>query len=602
MALPARAASLAAIVVLFARPLSAAPRAAAQVHRPSGRGWSNPQAFALAREGIDARSSGDAARCVLLDQESLSLEEHPWVRLHLATCLAATGRLVEALEAARIALAAGLRTEDPEVTAAAKRRVEELLPRIAHVRLQLPDDAERRIRVTFDGVPVRPHLLRTRVAIDPGDHVVVAEATRDGERAAFREAFTAKEGEDRIVEVVVRPSHLTDAERECAERAADYEAKIACFERATSRPNVRAGVEVSGYTDSLDVHVVSPQIHASVDSPTEGWNVGGSYLVDIVTAASPDIVSMASRRYREQRHAGSLTGGAKLGAVLPQLRANVSSEPDYLSMTGGATIAVELGDKLVTPRVGYALSRDRIGIRNTPFSQYERDLTTHEAEAGVTFVLSPSTVLVTGLTMQLERGEQSKLYRFVPMFAPKDLGKIAPGTSADDVNALRADVRAREVLPHSRDRYAVGARLNHRMAASTLRAEERLYADTWGVKATTTDARWLVDLDDRLRVGPHLRFHYQTAASFYRLAYPVVLDQDGQPIQLYSYRTGDRELSRMLTATAGGGARIELAPAAAKTKYALLVSGDVMWSRFFQSLFVTSRTAIYGTLGFEVEL
>ena len=45
------------------------------------------------------------------------------------------------------------------------------------------------------------------------------------------------------------------------------------------------------------------EIHAAVESPTAGWNVGGSYLVDVVTAASPDIVSEASPPVRDIRQA-----------------------------------------------------------------------------------------------------------------------------------------------------------------------------------------------------------------------------------------------------------------------------------------------------------
>ena len=68
------------------------------------------------------------------------------------------------------------------------------------------------------------------------------------------------------------------------------------------------------------------------------------------------------------------------------------------------------------------------------------------------------------------------------------------------------------------------------------------------------------------------------------------------------YRTGDRELSRMLSLTVGGGARYELSPAKATTKYAVIASTELMLSHYFQSLYVTDRTALYGTLGFEVDL
>ena len=373
-----------------------------------------------------------------------------------------------------------------------------------------------------------------------------------------------------------------------------------CIEEKSAKPNVRVGVDFSAYTDSTNVHVLTPAINGAIVSPTQGWNLGGSYLLDVVTAASPDLVSQASRRFREERHAASLNGGYKVGPVGLSANSNVSREPDYLSTTGGAAVSLDLNEKLITPRIGYNFSYDRIGMRDSPYANFERNLTTHEAEAGVTLVLSPTTLLVLGGTGQFERGENSKLYRFVPMFSEQNVGEIGPGESYSSVNALRLNVRPREVVPRRRDRYAVGARINHRLANGTIRVEQRLYADTWGIKASTTDARYLHDLGEHLRVWPHLRLHGQTGANFYELAY--VGDTSSGELQTFPYRTGDRELSRMFTVTLGGGARYELSAEKATTKWAVFTSGQVMLSKYIQSLYITSRTALYGTLGLEVEL
>lgn len=565
------------------------------------RSWSNPRALGLAKEAIEAKKNGDMQLCVQKDQASLALEDHPYVRLHLSGCLAATGRLIDSLKAAQEALAAGIRSGDADLKRSAEARVTELLPKIGHIKFKLPKDTSG-IKVTFDGVPVRPHLLKERIAVDPGDHVVVAEKLDKGDQLVFKDAFTLADGEEHVVEVLLKPSALPPGEKECLEAATSYEEKLACIERKSTKPNVRVGVEMAGYTDSTNVHVVTPAVNGAVVSPTGGWNVGASYLLDVVTAASPDIVSMASRRFREHRHAGTLSGGYKFSSVDLQGSGNVSREPDYLSMTGGLSASTELNDKLITPRIGYAYTYDRIGIRNTPFSQYERSLTTHEFEAGVTFVLSPTTLLVTGTTIRIERGEQSKLYRFVPVFEPDVAAQIQSGISVEDVNALRLNPRPRELLPQERDRFAIGARINHRFVPNaTLRVEERLYTDSWGIKASTTDARYLYDLGEHLRVWPHLRLHAQTGTSFYRLAYAALLDTDGQPLITYRYRTGDRELAPMFTLTVGGGARIGLTSEKASTQYAIIVAGEMMYSRFLKSLFVTSRTAVYGSVGFEAE-
>lgn len=565
----------------------------------STRTWTNPKARELAREGIEAKKAGDIQLCIQKDQASLALEEHPYVRLHLSTCLSSTGKIVDALKSAQLSLSAAVKADDEDLRPAAEARVRELLPKIAHVILKLPPEDDD-IKVRFDGIPVRKALFRQSIPVDPGDHLIEAQKIQKGEELKFKADVTLADGEEKTIEVVLEPNNLPEGTRECLEKAKTYEEKLACIEQKKTTPNVRIGIEISGYTDSTATHVFTPAINAAVVSPTGGWNVGGSYLLDVVTAASPDIVSMASGRFRESRHAGSLTGGYKFGDVSLQGSTNVSREPDYLSITGGLAASAEVMDKHVTPRLAYALTADTIGIRSTPFSQYKRNLTTHEIEAGVTMVVSPTTLLVTGLTARLESGEQSKLYRYVPLFDAATLPSIQPGASVEDVNAKRLDARPRELLPSSRNRFAIGARLNHRFTSSTIRVEERLYADTWKMFASTTDARWLYDLSPKLRVWPHARFHFQNGASFYQLAY--LGDVSSGQLQTFSYRTGDRELSRMFTLTFGGGARYELSGEKATTKWAVFTAGEIMLSKFTQSLYVTSRTAFYGTLGLEVEL
>lgn len=585
---------LAPSVALAAPPRGAAPAA-------DSRGWSNPRALELAKEAIEAKKAGNTQLCVEKDQASLALEDHPYVKLHLASCLTGTGKLVDALTKAKDALGAGIRGGDEDLQRSAQARVTELLPRIAHLKLLLPKESSG-VKVTFDGIPVRQALFKQRIAVDPGDHVIDAERIEKGDRQLFKERLTLAEGEEKTVEIVLKPTNATQSEVDCLQSATSYEEKLACVERKSSKPNVHVGLEGSAYTDSTNVHVFSPAVNASVVSPTAGWNVGASYLIDFVTAASPDIVSMASRSYKEARHAVAANGGYKVGPVGLNLNGNVSSEPDYLSQTLGGSTSLELDDKLITPRIGYNFSRDRIGIRNTPFKQFERNLTTHELEGGVTFVMSPTTLLVTGVTVQIERGEESKLYRYVPMFTPSDAAKVSPGEPIDNVNAARLSVRARELLPGSRDRFSIGARVNHRMGSGTIRIEERVYTDSWGIKASTTDGRYLHDLGDHLRVWPHLRIHAQSGASFYKLAYPAVIEEpNSPPLQLFTYRTGDRELSPLVTFTVGGGSRIALTTEKAAVQYAIILSGEVMYSKYFKALYITARTAVYGTLGFEAE-
>jgi hypothetical protein len=563
------------------------------------RGWSNPKALELAKEGIEAKKAGDLPRCVQKDQASLALEDHPYVRLHISSCLAGLGRIRDALVNARDALAAAIRNDDDDLKRAARARVEELLPKLAKLKVEIPEKTHNKI--TINGQPLRPHQVKNPLTLDPGEYTIEAVREEKGDRYYFKERITLEEGDEKTVEVLPKKDNLPEEVEQCLRDATTYKERLKCIEEPSTHPNVRIGIEMSGYTDSTSVHVLTPAINASVVSPTGGWNVGGSYLLDMVTAASPDLVSTASRPFVEQRHAGSLNGGYKLGLTQLGVNGNVSSEPDYLSRTVGGSLSAELNDKLITPRVAYNYSWDKIGYRNTPFDRFNASLITHSIEAGITFVMSPTTLLVTGVSMSFERGENSKLYRFVPMF-PEDIAdRIQPGASIRLVNEYRLDARPREVVPQQRDRFAVGARVNHRLTNGTIRIEERVYTDNWGIKASTTDGRYLHDLGERLRVWPHLRIHAQTGASFYQLAYAARQDQDGTPVEIPRYRTTDREFSPMFAFTAGGGARIALTSERAPNQYAIVVSGDVMYNRYLRSLFIRSRTAVWGTIAFEAE-
>lgn len=586
-----------ALVALLASVLLVVGPARAQ----GGRGWQNPRALELAKEGIAAKKAGDYQACIEKDIASLALEEHPYVRLHLSSCYSANGRMVAALQEAQKALIAAMRGDDEDLKTSARKRVVELNGKVSHLTIKLSKKLLKKTRVTVDGLPVRPQQIGTKITMDPGPHVVAAESEHKGERLVDRQEVELAEGAEEEVEIKPKLTKTTKEQEECLRNARSYEEQLECVLVKETKPNVRVGLELAGYTDSTATHVLSPSVNGAVASPTSGWNVGASYLLDIVTAASPDIVSMGSRRFKEQRHAASANGGYKMGLVTGNLFGNFSREPDYLSLTLGGAVSAELNDKLVTPRLGFSRQMDTIGIRNSPFDNFKRNFASNDIEAGVTIVLSPTELLVTGLSLQIERGEQSKLYRYIPVFTEEVAATINPGAGFEEVNAKRLPMRPREQVPLARDRVAAGVRYNRRFATATLRADERVYVDTWGIKASTTDFRYLQDLGSSLRVWPHLRFNVQSGASFYRLAYTALTEDAQNPISILPYRSTDRELSPMMTITVGGGARIALSSESASPSYALVVAGELMYSQFFRSLFIRNRTATYGSIGLEVE-
>ena len=593
--------SLAVLLLL----VTAGPRAFAQ-----GQPLANAEAMQLARDAVSAGREGQWDACIAKDRASLELEDNARTRLHLAACLDKAGKLLDALKNASEALKKGLATNDELLMKVARERVMSItgnpelnIPaRIAKVTFVPPTNVTD-LKVTFDDRPVDQANLTKKFSVDPGKHTVKAEGTTNKLPLTYEETFEVKEGEVRSVEIrlnaPVAPGVLTQPQIVCLMNAKTQKEIAECLPQDVRTLVARAAMEVAGYSDSTNVHVLSPAVRASFNSPTSGWNVGANYLIDFVTAASPDIVSTASRRYRERRHVVGLTGGYKPANVGGQVYGNPSTEPDYLSFSGGGAITVDLKDKLITPRLGFTHTSDTIGRSDTPFDAWSRKLNIEEIEASTTFVLTPTSIVLIGATLAFERGHQSKPYRFVPTFPPQFAPRIPVGATTDHVNVDRAPPRPSEQLPPSPHRYSVGFRLAKRFSSATARIEERIYTDSWGLLASSTDGRLMVDATRTLRIWPHGRVHVQSGTSFHKLAYNFELS--GQQVLLPTFRTTDRELAPLRSFTGGLGARLALSPPEATTQFGITVTGDAMYTQYLQSLFVTARTALYGAIDLDAE-
>ena len=108
----------------------------------------------------------------------------------------------------------------------------------------------------------------------------------------------------------------------------------------------------------------------------------GSYLVDVISAASVDIVSTASGHWNEVRHAGTLGATYKPGDIGVSASSAVSREPDYLSLSGGTRLRLDLADSMATATFGYSFMHDTAGRTGTPFSVFSLELTRHTITGG----------------------------------------------------------------------------------------------------------------------------------------------------------------------------------------------------------------------------
>jgi hypothetical protein len=357
----------------------------------------------------------------------------------------------------------------------------------------------------------------------------------------------------------------------------------------------RVSSEIAGYTDTVGVSVLTPSIGGSVENPTAGWSASGRYLVDMVTAASPDIVATASPRWGETRHAAGLGARYKPGLFGVAANGAFSYTPDYLSVSGGGQFTQDLDDKNLTLVQGYTFGRDTIGRNGTSFDVFSRELSTHAVLLGASRVVNPSLVVGVYGDLVFERGDQSKPYRYIPVFTPEKAPIIPRGATADTIANERLVAKPLEQLPRERNRYAVTGRMSLRTEHATLRLEERIYDDDWDLKASTTDLRWFVDLRERLMVWPHLRVHVQTGTSFWQRVYAARDTSD-----LPTIRTGDRELGPLSTFLLGAGTRIGLGEGESKHALALQVTADGAWTSFRDAIYVKNRFSALATTSLEV--
>jgi hypothetical protein len=356
----------------------------------------------------------------------------------------------------------------------------------------------------------------------------------------------------------------------------------------------KVGTDVAEYADTDHVFVFTPSVSGSVSNPTAGWTVGGNYLVDVISAASVDIVSTASRRWEEVRQEGSVNGSYHPGNFGVGAIATVSREPDYLSLNGGVSVTQDLLNKNLSWLISYQYGHDVEGVTGTPFSVYSHEIERHSFKGGVTLVLDRATVASVIGDVIVESGDQSKPYRYVPLFEPGV--RVPVGASITEVNELRVSERPLESLPLSRQRFALSGRLAHRFRGATLRVDDRIYADTWGLEATTTDARYLWDLG-RFEVGPHARVHAQTPVDFWERAYTL-----GPGFTYPAFRTGDRELGPLVNMTAGGSFKAGLGSHATPMSWVLGVDVNGTWTRFLDDLYITQRLSCVGGLSLEATL
>ncbi|HEY2749193.1 MAG TPA: DUF3570 domain-containing protein [Polyangia bacterium] len=279
------------------------------------------------------------------------------------------------------------------------------------------------------------------------------------------------------------------------------------------------------YTDSDHTTVVSPLAAISRDA-WKGGTLSASYVADVVSSASVDVISNATSHMNDFR--SEITAGLiqKLHNTTLSGSYVYSVENDYQSHNAELGLSQDFFEKNSTLAIGATFSAN--DVYRTGDQAFHRKLTVGGASVSWTQVLDRATIAQLSYTFSYGNGYWASPYRFVKVETP-------------DLSAI--EFKVPETEPNARYRHAAVIGLNrHLFTDSAIQGDYRFYADNWGIESHTIQLRYFItwgDLTLRLRE----RFYYQTGASFFRPHYTTST--------LQPFVTADRELSTFWSNVAG---------------------------------------------------
>lgn len=272
------------------------------------------------------------------------------------------------------------------------------------------------------------------------------------------------------------------------------------------------GFTVLGYRERGLMKITEPiaWVRAQV---AEDWELRAAAAVDIVTGASPELVSNVTGRpvqtltgasVSDRRTTWDVKVARRIGELTLGVGRAVSDENDYRSRAYGVEAKLDLNDRSTTVAAAFGRSCDRVRSADDPLLDEPRD--TREYLAGVTQVLSPLAILQTSVQWSRGRGWYNDPYKHTLTFHPEG-----------GVPAFAFDTR-----PSHRDTLAWITRYRRHFPAAraTLQADYRFYRDDWGIRSHTLEVAWERSIGERWSFRPALRYYTQSRADFYAPVIP----------------------------------------------------------------------------------
>lgn len=337
------------------------------------------------------------------------------------------------------------------------------------------------------------------------------------------------------------------------------------------------------YTDSDNVQAFTPRLAVGARLDSEGSRVGARAMVDVVSAASVDVVSHATNRFTEARTEVGFDAAAAFDGHLPSIAYRFSIEPDYQSHGIDARWQSRLGTPDSVLSVGYGGTWDTVSRSGANWDVFSATLWTHRADASFTQTLGPETILRGVYTLTVQDGYLEKPYRYVPLFPTG-----TPRLDFDNFDQYRLGDRVPENVPDLRVGSAFGLRWLQYLEPirGSLRVDYQFYFDDWAVTSHILHAALRVQATDEVEVGGYARFYIQTGASFWQRAYTV-----SSPNEVPELRSLDRDLSDYHSVTGGLRGRLRLG------EWTGVLDAAVMWTGYDDFLLLDQRVALITQVG-----
>lgn len=261
-------------------------------------------------------------------------------------------------------------------------------------------------------------------------------------------------------------------------------------------------------------------------------SLSGQYYVDMVSAASVDVLATASA-YTEERTEYTLGVDYLYERSMMSLGFTNSSENDYEANTLYFTVSQEFFGGMSTVTLGYAGGWDDVGrVGDDSFSE---DIDRRNFQLGLSQVLTRNTLVGLDLEVVTDEGFLQNPYRQNRYLDPNDATSF---------------LYQPERYPESRTSTSIAARaIYHLPYRGSVRGEYRYFSDTWGINAHTIELGYVHGLNDRWTLEGSVRYYRQNEADFYSDLFPYENSQ--------THLARDKELSSLSGTTLATGAVYE---------------------------------------------